>query len=148
MSNTKLFTSAGITLHSRAGTTVTKARFGTDHVRMIKMLSSNKKISVTNHPDGRGDGFLDAVRVDIVELPSPMSKHEATEFLMAHAEFQSREDQSLLQDVLDLRAPKTPRVKREKSVKVKKSELSLDLIKSRAKNQVSAEDILDQISAE
>ena len=148
MSNTKLFTSAGITLHSRDEVVVNKVRFGTDHVRMIKMLTSSRKIGVSYNFGGREDGYLDPKRVDIVELPSPMSKHEATEFLMAHAEFQSREDQSLLQDVLDLRAPKTPRVKREKSVKVKKSELSLDLIKSRAKNQVSAEDILDQISAE
>jgi len=148
MSNTKLFTSAGITLHSRDEVVVNKVRFGTDHVRMIKMLTSSRKIGVSYNFGGREDGYLDPKRVDIVELPSPMSKQDATEFLMAHADFQSPADQSLLQDVLDSRAPKTPRVKREKSVKVKKSELSLDLIKSRAKNQVSAEDILDQISAE
>lgn len=148
MSNTKLFTSAGITLHSRAGTTVTKARFGTDHVRMIKMLSSNKKISVTNHPDDRGDGFLDAVRVDIVELPQEMSKQDAVKFLMAHADFQSADDQALLQDALNAREPKAPRAKKEKVVKAKKSEMSLDSIRSRAKKSVTAEDILGQLSAE
>lgn len=148
MSNTKLFTSAGITLHSRDEVVVNKVRFGTDHVRMIKMLTSSRKIGVSYNFGGREDGYLDPKRVDIVELPHPMSKHEATKFLMAHTDFQSPEDQSVLQESLSSRAPKTPRVKREKSVKVKKSELSLDLIKSRAKNQVSAEDILEQISAE
>lgn len=115
---------------------------------MIKMLSSNKKISVTNHPDDRGDGFLDAVRVDIVELPQEMSKQDAVKFLMAHADFQSADDQALLQDALNAREPKAPRAKKEKVVKAKKSEMSLDSIRSRAKKSVTAEDILGQLSAE
>lgn len=143
MSTTKLFTVAGLTTHTGVGVTLDKVRFGTDFIRVIKMLNNSKKIWHTETKQ-----CLLPKRVDIVELPSPMSKQDATEFLMAHADFQSPADQSLLQEALGSRAPKTPRVKREKSVKVKKSELSLDLIKSRAKNQVSAEDILDQISAE
>lgn len=109
----KLFTCAGITVHSRAGATVTKIRFGNDHVRLIKMLSSNKKISVTKHPDDRGDGFLDAVRVDIVELSHPMLKIDALHFLAAHPEFQSPADQATIYDEITERTPKPPRQKKK-----------------------------------
>jgi hypothetical protein len=146
--STKMFTSAGITLHSRDAVSVNKVRFGTDHVRMIKMLGSSKKIGVSYNFGGRDDGYLDPKRVDIVELPNAMSKQDATKYLLAHADFQSPADQALLQEALGSREPKAPRVKKEKVVKAKKSEMSLDSIKSRAKKQVSAEEILDQIAAE
>ena len=147
MSN-KLFNCAGITVHSRAGATVTKVRFGTDYVRMVKMLSSNKKISVTNHPDNRGDGFLDSVRVDIIELPGDMLKQDAIKFLQAHADFQSAADQALLQESLGIKEPKAPRVKKEKTVTSKaKAKMSLDTIKARGKKVVSAEQLLGELVA-
>ena len=146
MSDNKLFTAAGITLHSRDEVSVNKVRFGSDYVRMVKMLSSNKKIGVSYNFGGRDDGYLDPKRVDIVELPSEMSKQDAIKFLMAHADFQSADDQDLLQDSLNAREPKAPRAKKEKVVKAKKAEMSLDSIASRAKKAVTAEQILAQVA--
>jgi hypothetical protein len=77
-----------------------------------------------------------------------MLKDDAVKFLLTHPDFQSPADQMVISETIDHRAPKAPRVKKEKVVKAKKSEISLDSIKSRAKKQVSAEDILDQIAAE
>ena len=148
MSDSKLFTSAGVTLHSRDEVVVNKVRFGTDHVRMIKMLTSSRKIGVSFNFGGRDDGYLDPKRVNIVELPQPMSKHDATKFLLAHPEFQSADDQALLKDALSAREPKAPRVKREKVVKAKKAELSLDSIKARAKKAVTADQLLEQLVTE
>jgi len=77
-----------------------------------------------------------------------MTKQDAIKFLMAHADFQSAADQALLQESLGSRESKAPRVKREKVVKVKKSELSLDSIKSRGKKAVTAEQLLNELVAE
>ena len=142
---TSKFTCAGITTHSRAGVTVTKVRFGNDYVRLIKQLSSNKKIGVKEHLGGRADGYLDAVRVDLVELPSEMTKADACAHIATLPEFQSAEDQMLIQEVLGTKAPKAPRTpKTPKSPKVKaqKAKPSIDSIKSRAKRQVTAEQIV------
>ena len=141
-----LFTVAGITTHrgSDAKGTVserTKCRFGTDLVRMIKMLSNPKKIE-----DKTLGICLAPVRVDMVDLPQPMLKDDAVKFLLSHPDFQSPADQLVIRETIEHRAPRTPRVKREKVVKVKKSELSLDSIKSRTKKAVTAEQILDQIA--
>jgi hypothetical protein len=142
---TSKFTCAGITTHSRAGVTVTKVRFGNDYVRLIKQLSSNKKIGVKEPLGGRADGYLDAVRVDLVELPSEMTKADACAHIATLPEFQSAEDQMLIQEVLGTKAPKAPRTpKTPKSPKVKaqKAKPSIDSIKSRAKRQVTAEQIV------
>jgi hypothetical protein len=140
MATDKLFTTAGITTHSRAGVTVTKVRYGTDHIRLIKMLNSNKKIGVSYCLGGRDDGFLDAVRVDLVELPSPMLKADALKFLATHPAFQSPADQATIADEQDKREPRAPRVKREKAVKAtKKAAPSLDSIRSRAKKATVAD---------
>lgn len=146
----KLFTSAGITTHSREDVTVTKVRFGTDHIRMIKTLSSSKKIGVSYNFGGRDDGYLDPVRVDVIELPQAMTKQQATQFLLTHADFQSALDQALLQESLGAREPRAPRVKKERVVKAKaaKAPISLDSIKSRAKKQVSAEQLLKELASE
>ena len=143
-----LFTVAGITTHRGAdakGTVSerTKVRYGTDMVRLIKMLSNPKKIE-----DKTLGICLAPVRVDFVDLPVPMLKDDAVKFLLTHPDFQSPADQMVISETIDHRAPKAPRVKKEKVVKAKKSEISLDSIKSRAKKQVSAEEILDQIAAE
>ena len=96
----KSFTIAGITTHSREGVTVTKVRYGNDLVRLSKMLSSNRKVGVSRDLGGRGDGFLDAVRVDLVELPGPLTKLEALQFLAGHGSFQSADDQFLVREEL------------------------------------------------
>lgn len=146
----KTFTSAGITTHSRDGVTVTKVRYGNDHVRLLKMLSSNKKIGVSYHFGGRDDGFLDSKRVDIVELPNAMVKADVLKFLAAHADFQSPEDQALIADEQGKREPKAkrePKVKKEKTVRAsKKTAPSLDSIKSRAKKAAKVEDILAAVA--
>lgn len=139
--STKLFTVAGITRHVGVDVTLDKVRFGTDFIRTIKMLNNAKKIWHTETKQ-----CLQPQRVDIVELPGEMSKQDAIKFLMAHADFQSADDQALLQDSLNAREPKAPRAKKEKVVKAKKAEMSLDSIASRAKKAVTAEQILAQVA--
>lgn len=139
----KLFSCAGVTTHSRAGVTVTKVRFGNDYVRLIKQLSSNKKIGVKEHIGGRADGYLDAVRVDLVELPNEMNKVDACNYIATLPNFQSAEDQMLIQEAIGAKTPKTPRTPKTPKVKAsKKKEVSLDSIKSRARKNVTAEQIV------
>jgi hypothetical protein len=131
MSTSKLFTVAGITTHSRENVTVTKVRYGNDMIRLVKTLSSNRKIGVSYDLGGRGDGFLDSKRVDLIELPNAMTKEDALTFLAAHTDFQSPADQAVIQDALNERTEKPAK---QKEVKV---ELSLDAIKARAKTAES-----------
>jgi hypothetical protein len=137
----KKFTVAGLTKHSAGSVTVEKVRFGTDLIRLIKMLNNPKKIY--HKPS---EQCLAPQRVDFVELPSPMSKEDACKFLAAHADFQSAADQALISETLGSKSPKSPRTpKTPKAPKVKatkKTALSLDSIKSRAKKQVTPEQIV------
>jgi len=141
----KLFTCAGITTHSRDDVTITKVRVGNDYVRLIKQLSSNKKIGVREPFGGRDDGYLDAVRVELVELPSPMLKEDAAKYIATLPVFQSAEDQLLLQEYVDARQPKAPRAKKEKQVKVKGD---VDSITNRTKKKMTAEELLATAFAE
>jgi hypothetical protein len=142
-----LFTVAGITTHrgQDANGTVserTKLRFGTDLVRMIKMLSNPKKIE-----DKTLGICLAPVRVDMVDLPQPMLKDDAVKFLLAHPSFQSAEDQAVINDTIEHRAPKASRARVAKTVKVKPAELSLDSIKSRERlAAVTVSDVLDAVA--
>lgn len=137
-----LFKFAGITTHSGGGTTRTKVRYGTDFVTRFKQLNNPKKIE-----DKRLGICLAPVRVDLIELPEPMSKIPALQWLLTHEKFQSPEDQAIIQEAIDSRAPKAPRKpKAAKTVKVvasKKAAPSLDSIKSRAKKSATtAADVL------
>jgi hypothetical protein len=140
-----LFTVSGITTHrgqTATGTVSerTKVRYGTDLIRLIKMLNNPKKIE-----DKTLGICLAPVRVDFVELPSPMTKDDALKFLLTHNEFQSAEDQATIQDEIDSRTPSAPRVKQEKVAKVKatkKTAPSLDSIKSRSKKSATVEQVL------
>lgn len=137
-----LFKSAGICVHSDGTNTVTKVRYGTDFVRQVKMLSNPKKIEI------RGVGCQKPVRVDIIELPTPMSKIDALAYLQTHEKFQSPEDQALLAEKVADRQPKPPRVKKAKTVKVKadkKATPSLDSIKTRVRK--SKADVADVLAA-
>jgi hypothetical protein len=96
---------------------VTKVCFSVDLVRRIKQWSA-----------------AGATRVDLVELPSEMTKLEALAYLKGHADFQSPSDQATIQDATDSRTPKAPRApKAAKVVKVAKPKPSLEAIKARAK---------------
>lgn len=110
---TQVFKVAGITTHGDS----TKVRFTDDMVRRIKQFTKGG-----------------ATRVDLVELPSAMTKVEALKYLQANAEFQSPGDQATIADSLADRV-KTPKVK-EVKVKVTKAKPSLDAIKARAKKAV------------
>jgi hypothetical protein len=126
----KLFTVAGLTLHSTNDITVEKVRFGTDLIRMIKMLSNPKKINHT------ATGLsLAPKRVDMVELPYPMLKLEALKFLEAHPDFQSPADQALISEALFVRTPKQKRTPKTPKVK-----LSIDSLQSR--KQMTPEQLL------
>jgi hypothetical protein len=146
MATDKLFTVAGITTHSTAPATVTKVRFGTDLVRVVKMLNNPKKV------EDRTLGIcLAPVRVDFIELPQPMTKLDAVRFLATHPEFQSPADQALIADTLSDREPKPARQPRAaKVVKVKaakKSAPSLDAIKARGrKASTTVADVLAAVA--
>jgi hypothetical protein len=144
-----LFTVAGITTHTGStatGTvsTRTKVRYGTDLIRLIKMLNNPKKIE-----DQTLGICLAPVRVDFVELPTGMVKEAALKFLLTHPEFQSAADQATIQEEIDARTPRTPRPKKEQVVKVKatkKTAPSLDNIKSRAKKSATVEQVLAAVT--
>ena len=114
------FKVAGITIHNGNA----KVRFTDDMVRRIKQFSKGG-----------------ATRIDLVELPSEMTKLEALTYLSFHADFQSAADHATIADSIADKSKSTG------EVKVKKTKPSLDAIKARAKkSQVSAEDVLSAIS--
>ena len=119
------FKVAGITTHNGN----TKVRFTDDMVRRIKQFTKGG-----------------ATRIDLVELPSEMTKVEALKYLAAHADFQSPGDQATIADSL---ADKTKEANKG-TVKVKvtkaKTKPSIDAIKARAKKAVTAEQILEAVS--
>jgi hypothetical protein len=116
------FKVAGITTHG----TTTKVRFTDDMVRRVKQFSKGG-----------------ASRIDLIELPSEMSKVEALQYLQAHADFQSASDQATISDSL---ADKQKEAKKgEVKVKVSKTKPSIDAIKARAKKNVTAEQVLDAV---
>jgi hypothetical protein len=115
------FKVAGITTHNGN----TKVRFTDDMVRRIKQFSKGG-----------------ATRIDLVELPSEMTKIEALKYLATHAEFQSPSDQATIADSLEDRVKDAS--KGEVKVKATKKP-SLDAIKARGKKQVTAEQILEAV---
>lgn len=110
-------TVAGITSH---GTFINKVRFTVNLVRRIKQFVK-----------------VNASRIDLVELPSPMTRLEAIAYLKTHVDFQSPSDQATLDEAVETRTPKAPKVKVVKATKVKVvkavTKPTLDSIKARAK---------------
>jgi len=92
------FKVAGITTHNGNS----KVRFTDDMVRRVKQFSKGG-----------------ATRIDLIELPSEMTKVEALKYLQTHADFQSAGDQALISDSLADRskAPKEVKVKTSKATK-------------------------------
>ena len=112
------FKVAGITTHG----TNTKVRFTDDMVRRIKQFSKGG-----------------ASRIDLVELPTEMTKLEALKYIATLPEFASAADQATISDTL---ADKTKEATKG-TLKVKATKPSIDAIKARSKKaKVSAEDIL------
>lgn len=135
---TQTFKVAGITTHGDS----TKVRFTDDMVRRIKQFTKGG-----------------ATRVDLVELPTAMTKVEALTYLLTHADFKSPSDQATIIDSLTdravvVKAPKaakapkvakvvTPKVAKVKATKADKvtvvvAKPSLDAIKARAKKAALA----------
>jgi hypothetical protein len=116
------FKVAGITTHNGN----TKVRFTDDMVRRIKQFTKGG-----------------ASRIDLVELPSEMTKVEALQHLATLEMFASPGDQATIADTL---ADKTKEAnKGTVKVKVSKTKPSIDAIKARAKKstkEVSVEQVL------
>lgn len=137
-----LWTCVGITVNQgvNSGKIVTKVRCGVDFERRVKASQSSTYTKI------KGE-YTNCLRNDYVRLPQPMLRLEALQFALAAPEFQSAEDQILIQDQIETRVPKAPRVKKEKAVKAsKKAAPSLDSIKSRAKKATTAEQVLAAIA--
>jgi hypothetical protein len=121
------FKVAGITTHNDS----TKVRFTDDMVRRVKQFSKGG-----------------ATRIDLVELPSEMTKIEALKYLATHAEFQSPADQATIADCL---ADKEKTAgKGTVKVKAAKAKPSIDAIKARGKKtkEVTAEQILNEVGVQ
>ena len=108
------FKVAGITTHG----TVSKVRFTDDMIRRVKQFTKGG-----------------ASRIDLIELPSEMTKLEALKYLQSHADFQSAADQALIGDAIVDREKEAS--KGEVKVKTsKKTKPSIDSIKARGKKKV------------
>ena len=120
------FKVAGITVHNGNA----KVRFTDDMVRRIKQFSKGG-----------------ASRIDLVELPSEMSKLEALTYIATLPEFQSASDQALIGDAIEDRNKESN--KGEVKVKTSKNaKPSLDSIKARAKKkEVTPEQVLDAVNS-
>lgn len=144
-----LWTCVGITKHVGAsGKEVVKVRCGVDLARRIKSSQSKSYVK------SRGEKLTE-VRTDFIQLPQPMLRIDAIKFAQSAPEFQSPEDQALIQEAIDTRAPKQSRVKKVKAAKTvkvratKKQVPSLDSIKSRArKSKATVEDVIAAVSEE
>ena len=117
------FKIAGITTHG----TSTKVRFTDDMVRRIKQFSKGG-----------------ASRIDLVELPTEMTKLEALKYIATLPEFASPADQATIADSIEDKSKGTVEVK----VKASKTKPSIDAIKARGKKtkEVSAEQVLSAIA--
>lgn len=115
------FKVAGITTHNGNS----KVRFTDDLIRRVKQFSKGG-----------------ATRIDLMELPSEMTKVDCLKYLQTHADFQSPSDQALIADALADREKTAS--KGEVKVKTsKKTKPSLDAIKARGKKKdVTAEEIV------
>ena len=108
------FKVAGITVHSGNA----KVRFTDDMIRRIKQFSAGG-----------------ATRIELVDLPSEMTKVEALKYMAGHEKFQSEGDQMTISDSLADREKAAGQG--EVKVKAVKAKPSIDAIKARAKKAVT-----------
>ena len=118
MNNENLFSSVGITVHNGNA----KVRFTDDMVRRIKQFTKGG-----------------ATRCEFIELPNPMTKVEALNYMLSRPEFESDADQATINDAL---ADRTPRTSKAKTAP------SLEAIAARAKNktETTTEDVLNAVA--
>jgi len=138
-----LWTCVGITKNVGvdSGIVVDKVRCGVDMAQRVKSSQSKTYTKI------KGE-YTNCLRNDYISLPTPMLRLDALMFALAAPEFQSAEDQAMIQEQIDTRTPKAPRVPKEKkvrAVKSKKAEISLDSIKSRAKKPATVADVLGAV---
>jgi hypothetical protein len=138
-----LWTCVGITKNVGvdSGIVVDKVRCGVDMAQRVKSSQSKTYTKI------KGE-YTNCLRNDYISLPTPMLRLDALMFALAASEFQSAEDQAMIQEQIDTRTPKAPRVPKEKKVKAVKSnkaEISLDSIKSRAKKPATVADVLGAV---
>jgi hypothetical protein len=100
------FKVAGITTHNGNS----KVRFTDDLIRRVKQFTKGG-----------------ATRLDLIELPSAMTKLEALRYLAAHADFQAGDDQALISDSIADREKDA----KKGEVKVKAAKPNLEAIKAR-----------------
>lgn len=127
MANTsQTFKVAGITVHNGNA----KVRFTDDMIRRIKQFTKGG-----------------ASRIDLLELPSEMTKLEALKYLQGLDQFKNAEDQATIADAISDREKEAS--KGTVKVKVSKAKPSVEAIKARAKkpakSEVTAEEILSQV---
>jgi hypothetical protein len=138
-----LWTCVGITKHvSPDGSRVVeKVRCGVDLARRIKSSQSKSYVK------SQGVKLIEK-RTDFVTLPQPMLRLDALKFALASSEFQNPSDQALIQEQIDSRTPKVrkPRSVKPGMVRAKKSEITLDSIKSRSRQDVTAADVLNAVT--
>jgi hypothetical protein len=138
-----LWTCVGITKNVGvdSGIVVDKVRCGVDMAQRVKSSQSKTYTKI------KGE-YTNCLRNDYISLPTPMLRLDALKFALAAPEFQSAEDQAMIQEQIDSRTPKAPRVPKEKkvrAVKTNKAEISLDSIKSRAKKPATVADVLGAV---
>jgi hypothetical protein len=115
------FKVAGITTHNGNS----KVRFTDDLIRRVKQFSKGG-----------------ATRIDLLELPSEMTKVEALKYMQTLQDFASPSDQALIADALADRE-KTASKGEIKVKATKKAKPSIDAIKARGKKKdVTAEEVL------
>jgi GTP cyclohydrolase III len=131
------FKVVGITSHNGNA----KVRFTDDLVRRVKQFTKGG-----------------ATRCDFIELAESMTKVDALRFMLGHEQFQSAGDQATITDSIEDRVKEaqkgvvkvTVKGKAAKTAKSKtaksKAKPSLDAIKSRARKQTTAEDVLNAVS--
>ena len=115
----KLFSVVGITVHNGNA----KVRFTDDMVRRIKQFTKGG-----------------ATRCDFIELPEPMTKVDALNFMLTHPQFANEDDQATINDAIEDRAVQSKRT----GVKVS---LSLEAIKARGQAQSESATLADVLEA-
>ena len=115
------FKVAGLTTHNGN----TKVRFTDDMVRRIKQFTKGG-----------------ASRIDLVELPSEMTKVEALQHIATLEMFASPGDQATIADTLADKMKEASKGTVKVKVAKTKAKPSIDAIKARAKKTVSVEQVL------
>jgi hypothetical protein len=112
----KKYTYAGITKHGVGDVVVEKVRFSKDIFKVSKQYGMADSKKVWHTATGQ---VLPPMRCEYVELPNEMTKLEACQYLMTLPEFQSPEDQALIQETIGNKSPKDKKIRTPKIPKVR-----------------------------